>query len=253
VQNVANIKLIHHGSVAVVTLDRPHRRNALTSQVRSRLTELFTDFAGDERVTAVVLASTEQAFSAGQDLNEAKDYRPEEIVRWIGEHMDLYRAVLTCPKPVLAAIEGCCIGAGFQLALLSDLRIAGRSAFFAMPELDDAIPCILGVWTLYDVIGRGRTTEMVLTNRLVQAEEARDWGLVAEVCDHPTARAMELAELLASKPALALRMTKERLAVLALADAESLTTHAQLAHMRAFASGQPAQAMAEFLSNGRRR
>ncbi|HEY3479003.1 MAG TPA: enoyl-CoA hydratase-related protein, partial [Streptomyces sp.] len=120
-------------------------------------------------------------------------------------------------------------------------------------ELDDAIPCILGVWTLYDLIGRGRTTEMVLTNRFVHAAEARDWGLVAEVVEgDPTARALELADLLAGKPALAFRLTKARLEMLALEGAGSLAIHAQLAHTRAFASGEPARAMERFLAFGRR-
>jgi enoyl-CoA hydratase/carnithine racemase len=173
-------------------------------------------------------------------------------VQWIDEHMELYRAVLAFPKPVIAAVDGCCVGAGFQFALLCDLRVASDQAFFAMPELDDAIPCILGVWTLYDIIGRGRTTEMALTNRRVYADEARQWGLVAEVvAGDPTPRALELADLLASKPALALRLTKARLELLALQGSEELSVHAQLAHMRAFASGEPAKAMEQFLTHGR--
>ena len=239
--------------IGVFTLNRPHRRNALTRPVREGLAALLAELGADESIRAVVLGGREQAFSAGQDLTEAKDFQPEEISRWIDEHMALYRAVLAFPKPLVAAVEGCCVGAGFQLALLCDLRVAADGAFFAMPELDDAIPCILGVWTLYDLIGRGRTTEMVLTNRFVHAAEARDWGLVAEVVEgDPTARALELADLLAGKPALAFRLTKARLEMLALEGAGSLAIHAQLAHTRAFASGEPARAMERFLAFGRR-
>jgi enoyl-CoA hydratase/carnithine racemase len=249
----ATVEVRREKDIAVLTLNRPRRRNALTREVREGLTALLAQFAADDSVRAVVVASREQAFSAGQDLTEAKEFTPEEIVGWIDEHMALYRAVLAFPKPLVAAVDGCCVGAGFQFALLCDLRVAADTAFFAMPELDDAIPCILGVWTLYDIIGRGRTTEMVLTNRRVHAPEAREWGLVAEVVPgDPTPRALELADLLAGKPALALRLTKARLELLALAGAESLAVHAQLAHMRAFASGEPAKAMEQFLSYGRR-
>jgi enoyl-CoA hydratase len=247
------IEVRQEKSIAILTLDRPRRRNALTREVREGLRALLSDLAADGAVRAVVLASREKAFSAGQDLTEAKDFHPAEIIRWIDEHMELYRTVLAFPKPIVAAINGCCVGAGFQLALLCDLRVAANTAFFAMPELDDAIPCILGVWTLYDIIGRGRTTEIVLTNRHVYPAEAREWGLVAEVVDgDPTPRAAELADLLAGKPALALRLTKARLEALALQGAEELTMYAQLAHTRAFGSGEPAKAMERFLTVGRR-
>jgi enoyl-CoA hydratase len=249
---IATIDVHLEKGIAVLTLNRPRRRNALTSEVREGLRVLLDEFAADDGLRGVVLGSREQAFSAGQDLTEAKEFQPAQITAWIEEHMRLYQSVLAFPKPVIAAVDGCCVGAGFQLALLCDLRVAADTAFFAMPELDDAIPCILGVWTLYDVIGRGRTTEMVLTNRRVYAAEARDWGLVAEVVPgDPTGRAIELADRLAGKPALALRLTKARLELLAVRGANELTVHAQLAHMQAFASGQPAQAMEQFLTVGR--
>ena len=93
---------------------------------------------------------------------------------------------------------------------------------------------------------------MVLTNRRVGAAEAHQWGLVAEVvCGDLGQRAVELADRLAGKPALALRLTKARLELLALRGAEELSVHAQLAHMQAFASGEPARAMEQFLTVGR--
>ena len=80
-------------AIAVVTLNRPRRRNALTGEVRAELQELLTCYATDPQVRGVVLGSREQAFSAGQDLGEAKDFRPEQISGWIDEHMRLYRSV----------------------------------------------------------------------------------------------------------------------------------------------------------------
>src|SRR5207247_2475728 len=128
------------------------------------------------------------------------------------EHMSLYRAILSYPRPIVAAIDGCCVGAGFQTALLCDMRIGSTNSYFAMPELDDAIPCVLGVWTLWDVIGRARTTEMVLTNRRVDAPEAREWGLINQMVPlaELDATSRRVADQLAAKPALAFRLTKER-------------------------------------------
>ena len=236
-------------NVAILSLNRPSRRNALTRQARHDLTETLTSLARDTEIQAVVLASREAAFSAGQDLDEAKDFSPEHIGTWIDEHMILYRAILAYPRPILAAIDGCCVGAGLQMALLCDLRIGAPKSFFAMPELDDAIPCILGIWTLWDIIGRARTTEMVLTSRRVQAQEALAWGLLNQVVPPAVLlpKALELATQLASKPALAFRLTKDRVRLLTLQEAEALAVHAAYAHTVAFSSGQAQEAMQAFL------
>jgi enoyl-CoA hydratase/carnithine racemase len=239
--------------VVVVRLNRPERRNALTREARQELTAALLDLADATDVRALVLASREAGFSSGQDLAEAADFAPADIGAWIDEHMGLYRALLAYPRPLVAAIDGCCVGAGLQMALLCDLRLATPRSFVAMPEIDDAIPCILGVWTLWDVIGRARTTDMVLTNRHVHADEALDWGLISRVveADALTEAAVELARTLADKPALAFRLTKERLRVVTTEGADALALHAEHAHAIAFGSGQPKQAMREFLDHGR--
>jgi len=246
--NISRIK-----DAAVITVNRTNRRNALTSETRRELGELIRDLAEDASTRAIVLASGESAFSSGQDLSEARSFPVQVIPEWIKEHMDLYAAILRYPRPILAAVNGCCVGAGMQMALLCDLRVGSESAYFTMPELDDAIPCILGVWTLWDIIGRARTYEMVLTNRSVAAQEALHWGLLNRVVPvsvllHQT---VDTALYLADKPSLAFRLTKQRLADLALREADSLTTHAVAAHMQAFASGEPAEAMQAFLEHRR--
>lgn len=251
-QKVIELTLKKNG-IAVCSINRPNRRNALTRDARHYLADLIRDLGQQDKVRAIVLASPDKSFSSGQDLSEAKDFRPEYISEWIEEHMNLYRAILSYPRPILAAIDGCCVGAGFQMALLCDLRIGSTNSYFAMPELDDAIPCVLGVWTLWDVIGRARTTEMVLTNRQVGAPEALEWGLINQMVPpgELDATAQRLADQLAAKPALAFRLTKERLRTLMLDEEKALAVHASYAHTVAFASGEPRQAMQTFLE-GRR-
>jgi enoyl-CoA hydratase/carnithine racemase len=240
--------------IAVITLNRPRKRNALTREIREELTDQIERLTATETTRAIVLTSRESGFSAGQDLLEAKDFTIDHIPDWIHEHMNLYRTLLSYPRPLVAAVDGCCVGAGLQLALLCDLRVASSDAYFAMPEIDDAIPCILGIWTLWDLIGRGRTTEMVLTNRKVPADEAQEWGLVSKTVPGEILldSAFALARSLASKPALAYRLTKERLRLLSLEGSDALTVHAQYAHQVAFASGEPAIAMSEFLAGQRK-
>jgi enoyl-CoA hydratase/carnithine racemase len=247
------IEFENNAGIGVVRIDRPTLRNALSERARTELTGLMRTLASDKSVQGVVLASQSAAFSAGQDLNEAKDFSPERVASWIDEHMALYASMLTCSKPVVAAIDGCCVGAGLQLALLADIRIGSGEAFFIMPELDDGIPCILGIWTLWDVIGRGRTTEMVLSNRRVLADEAAQWGLLSQVVDASDllAQSVAIARHLASKPQLAFRLTKERLGMIMMREAEALTVHAKLAHTMAFASGDPRRAMNAFLQKER--
>jgi enoyl-CoA hydratase/carnithine racemase len=247
------LELSRQQDVAVITVNRTNRRNALTSETRRQLCALIDSLATDAATRAIVLASGNAAFSSGQDLSEAKDFPVEFIPVWIKEHMDLYASILRYPRPLLAAIDGCCVGAGLQMALLCDMRVGSESAYFMMPELDDAIPCILGVWTLWDIIGRARTYEMVLTNRAVHAHEALQWGILNHVVPGALLllRAIDTALFLASKPSLALKLTKERLADLALREADSLAKHAVAAHMEAFASGEPAAAMTAFLEHRR--
>jgi enoyl-CoA hydratase/carnithine racemase len=226
----------------------------LSSEIRRDLAGLINGFGQDASTRAVVLASRDCSFSSGQDLSEAKDFPVDFIPVWIREHMDLYKAILRYPGPIVAAVDGCCVGAGLQTALLCDLRIGSPSAYFAMPELDDAIPCILGVWTLWDIIGRSRTYEMALTNRPVPAHEAALWGILNQVVPSSPElllRAIDMAEYLSRKPQLAFRLTKERLADLTLRECESLAVHASYAHMQAFASGEPKLAMLAFLEHRR--
>ena len=239
--------------VVVLRINRSHRRNAMTSSVRADLTRALAGAGDDPDVSGVVVASSDAAFSAGQDLSESKEFAPLDVAPWIDEHMDLYRAALECPKPVIAAIDGCCVGAGMQLALMADLRIGTPGAFFAMPELDDAIPCILGTWALYDIIGRARTAEMVLTNRQVDADEALRWGLLNRVvsADAVLAEALALVGRLARKPFTAFSLTKRRLAAILLQGDRELATHAKFAHMAAFSTGEPMRAMEAFLNHGR--
>jgi len=236
--------------VQVVRLTRGQKRNALRRVERAQLVELLSDLSARRSTPPpVVLASRPEGFSSGQDLAEARDFKPDDIPGWIDEHVTLYRAILSYPSVVVAAVEGCCIGAGFQTALACDLRVAATTSYFGMPELDDGIPCILGTWLLDLVIGRSRTVELALTCRKVSAEEALQWGLVNVVAE-PEAllrRAHQCASQLALKSALALRLTKEWLAQHALAELNEVATFAKYGHGLAFASGEPRELMGRFL------
>jgi enoyl-CoA hydratase/carnithine racemase len=240
--------------VAVVTLDREDKLNALAHQTRAELAEALSELGAETGVRAIVLkGSGNRAFCAGADLNESKTFAGDDVTDWIDSYDDLYSAVLDCDAPTVAAIDGYAVGSGLQLALLCDLRVATYRARLGMPEIDDAVPCITGTWTLYDLVGRARTTELILTGRLVNADEALAWGLVNAVVpeDELMDEAMALASTLARKPRTAIRLNKERLRTLLRRDHEDTISFAKAAHAHAYGTGEPQEAMAHFLA-GRR-
>ena len=244
----------HADGVVEVVINRPQRLNALSTQVKNELVHFFRGANAAADVAAIVLTGGgERAFAAGQDLSEAKDYTPDLIAGWIDSFHHLYSAVLECEKPTVAAVNGYAVGAGFQLLMLCDIRLAADHARFGMPEVDDAIPCITGTWTLYNTIGHARTADLVLTGRMIDAEQALSWGLVKEVVERSAlrARAVELATDLARKPAVAVRLNKARLRWLLERERDSAEEFAKVAHAEAYGTGLPQQKMADFLARRR--
>ena len=177
----------------------------------------------------------------------------EAAESWVEEWAAVYRVVLNLGTPTIAALNGYAVGAGLQTALVCDLRVASRTAQAGMPEINDAIPCITGSWALAGLIGDARITDLVLTGRLIGADEMLSWGLVSEVVepDALLGRASELAEQLARSDALTLRLNKEWLRRERLDRLPAAVQAARAGHRQAFDSGAPAAAMTKFLSRTR--
>jgi enoyl-CoA hydratase/carnithine racemase len=242
------------GGTLEVVINRPERLNALSANVKHELARVFKYADADDSISSVLLTGAgDRAFAAGQDLSEAKEFSPEAIDGWIDSFHELYSAVVECSKPTVAAVNGYAIGAGFQLALLCDLRIASDHARFGMLEVDDGIPCITGTWTLYDSIGHARTADLILTGRVLTAGEALAWGVVSDVVEFPrlleSARA--LAARLGAKPSVAVRLNKERLRQLIYRERGSAESFAREAHAQAYRTGVPQQKMGDFLARRR--
>lgn len=244
----------HKGGVFEVMINRERRLNALSQRVKDELVDFFHRAETSTEVASVVLTGAgARAFAAGQDLQEAKAFTPDQIDSWIDSFHELYSAVIDCRVPTIAAINGYAVGAGFQLAMLCDLRIASDLARFGMPEIDDAIPCITGLWTLYDSIGHSRTSDLILTGRMIDANEAHEWGVVREVVGPGVLRerAVALATEMAKKPAIAVQLNKARLRMLLERERLAAEEFAKTAHRLAYESGLPQKRMAEFLEGGR--
>ncbi|MFC4113222.1 enoyl-CoA hydratase/isomerase family protein [Nonomuraea zeae] len=246
------VLLDREGPVAVITLNRPEKLNAWTAEMRERLMELLREAGSDPEVGAVVLTGAGRAFCAGQDLGETATIDPDDHAAsdaWIDGFDRLYRAVLDLDKPTVAAVNGVAAGSGFQFALLADLRIGHAGARMGQPEVLSGIPSITGIWAMWHILGRARTTEFALTGRLVDGDEAARLGLLTRLVpqEEVLAAAVAQAKELAALPAGAVALTKGRLREL---EREALTdavAAAKTVHAAAYASGEPQREMARFL------
>jgi enoyl-CoA hydratase/carnithine racemase len=185
-----------HGPAAVLTIDRPERRNAIDGPTAQALLDGFERFkADDDAHVLIVTGAGGVAFCAGADLKAIDTLDPDAP----GGPLGFTR--LHSPKPTIAAIDGWCMAGGFELALWCDLRIASQKSVFAFAERRWGVPLIDGgTQRLPKIIGQGRALELVLTGRHVRADEAREIGLVNEIADDPLHRALALAEELAGFP-----------------------------------------------------
>ncbi|MBA2240445.1 MAG: enoyl-CoA hydratase/isomerase family protein, partial [Solirubrobacterales bacterium] len=201
-----SVRYERSGPAAVLTIDRPERRNAVDPSTAEGLREGLERFEADPEARALILTGAgDQAFCAGADLKAISGELDEASLRaWAlnsGGPLGLTR--LTPSKPTIAALRGWCLAGGLELALWCDLRIAGRSCRLGFTERRFGVPLIDGgTQRLPRVIGMGRALEMILTGRLVDASEAHAWGLVNELVDDERVleRALELAESLAAVP-----------------------------------------------------
>lgn len=219
--------------------------------MRQRLIEALQDLDLSTKTRAVILTGAgDRAFSAGQDLTEARGFGGDQARSWVEEWAAVYRAMLGLRTPLVAALNGYAVGAGFQVALMCDVRIAAATARVGMPEVDDAIPCVTGSWSLAGLLGRGQIADLVLTGRMLDADDMLAWGVVSQVVapeDLVTA-AEGLAATLAVKDALAVALDKEWLRRDLLTRLPEAVEAAKSAHAAAFANGQPKKAMSDFLA-----
>jgi enoyl-CoA hydratase/carnithine racemase len=210
------IRVRREGEVSVVTLARPEKLNALSTEVERRLADALDD-AEVSSSRAVVIEGAGRAFSAGADVNEMRDQTTDAVLEYYRTTGGLYERLASMPQPTIAAIHGYCLGGGFELALACDLRVAARSAVFGLPEIELGIlPSSGGTTRLVRALGAARATELVLCRRRFGAEEAFRLGVVSEIVDHDvTSRALELGRDLASLPAVAVEVTKQAIAAVA--------------------------------------
>src|ERR671913_1054507 len=182
--------------VAVITINRPQKLNALNIQTRAEGAAALDELRDDDEVRVVVVTGAgEKAFVAGADIAEFEG-RTAVTQREVMLGRSLFTAVDTFPKPVIAMINGFCLGGGCELAMSCDLRIASERARFGQPEINlGIIPGGGGTQRLARLVGESKAMEMILTGEMIDAQNALTLGLVNRVVPHEEleARTMELA------------------------------------------------------------
>lgn len=206
-----NVRVATANGVATVTLDRPDKMNALSEEMYADLTRIFSDLGADQAVRAVVLTGAGRAFCSGSDVGGMEKTDPASNRTRMKRRHAMIRNLVNIEKPVLAAVNGACVGIGFSIALACDLVIASQSAKFSQVfKKIGLVPDGGSIFFLVQHLGLARAKELVYTARMLPAEEAHDWGIVtkvvpdAELADAVQAFARELAD----SPTYALGLAK---------------------------------------------
>jgi enoyl-CoA hydratase/carnithine racemase len=196
--------------VALVTLQRPEKRNALSIDLRLELSDAFEHLGGNEGVGCIVLTGAGTAFCAGMDVTQFGG-DTENRRRLVETSTAAFEAVGSCPRPVIAAVNGPALAGGFALALLCDLRIAAEPATFGFPELPRGIPPSYA--SARAALPLALAAEVTLTGRVFDAAEALRMGIVNEVVPEGESvdRALEVAAGIAAAPRPATLETKRRI------------------------------------------
>jgi len=200
------------GAVAILTLNRPEKRNALNGQLRCAFLGALDEIGRDAAIRVVVITGAgDKAFVAGADIAEFEGRSPVDQYR-VMKAPSIFDALERFPKPVIAAVNGFCLGGGMELALACDIRIASTGAKFGQPEVNlGIIPGGGGTQRLPRIVGMGAALRLILSGDIIDATEAHRLGLVEELVapEQLMTRAIALAETIASKSPVAVMAAKE--------------------------------------------
>ena len=196
--------------IALLRMNRPDSMNALSTAVRDEICDHFETVNKDPDVRVIIITGNDKVFIAGADLKEMASRNTIEWTRTDARRM--WRIIGACPKPIISAVNGFALGGGCELAMSSDIIVAGEGAQFGQPEIRvGIIPGGGGTQRLVRAVGKYRANLMLLTGDMVSSARALEMGLVSEVVldEKVEGRALELARKITRMPPLAIKLTKE--------------------------------------------
>lgn len=186
--NYENLLIAIENKIALVTLNRPAKLNALNKETLAELHTAFTDLENNEAVQVIILTgSGEKAFVAGADIAEFANFSTQEGMQLAANgHQKVFDHIENLKKPVIAAVNGFALGGGLELAMACHFRVASDNAKMGLPEVTlGLIPGYGGTQRLPQLVGKGRAMEMILTATMITAAEAKEYGLVNHVVPQP--------------------------------------------------------------------
>jgi enoyl-CoA hydratase len=197
-------------AVGVVTLDRPKQLNALAGPLMRELVEALESHDADPAVRAIVITGGPTVFAAGADIKEMSEATPVDML--VRNNIGLFDRIKKITKPLIAAVAGYALGGGCELAMLCDIIVAGENARFGQPEINiGLIPGAGGTQRLTRALGKSVAMDLILTGRMIGAEEALQRGLVSRVVPQELIleEAMRLGNEIAQRAPIAVRLAKE--------------------------------------------
>jgi enoyl-CoA hydratase/carnithine racemase len=206
-----NICLAIEGNIAILTLNRPQRRNALSLSLMQEMIACLGEIGADRRIRAVILAAAGKVFSSGHDLSEMVGRDINEYRRLFDVCTELMTRLQSIPQPVIAEVQGIATAAGCQLVATCDLAIAAEEAQFATPGVKIGLFCTTPMVALSRAVGRKRALQMLLTGEMIDAHHAAEWGLINQVAPAAELQAetRKLAARIASASDLVVALGKQ--------------------------------------------
>ena len=246
----STLQVTQRDGVAVLTLDNPDKRNAMTPELTDEFPRAIESVRHDPDVRALVVTNTGGVFCAGGDLRTLETqlgWTPEENRRFMGDFYRAYLSVLKVDVPTIAALNGHAIGAGLAMALGCDLRFASERARFGVTFLNLGLHPGMGTTHLLPrTVGYANAADLIFTARMIDAAEALRIGLVSRVLppDGLLDEALGVAREIAAKPASGMRMAKRAIVQEKLAGLEAALDHEATAQMSSYASAEMREAIA---------
>ena len=247
---MGNILVEKKGKIGIITVNRPEQLNSMNSATRSEMTQSFEDMETDSDVSVVILTGApSKAFIAGADIKEfaEMDLRTREEMN---EDWRVNKVISEMTKPVIAMINGFCLGGGLEIAMACDLRISSEKSKLGQPEINiGIIPGAGGTQRLTRLIGEGRAMEMILTGRMITAKEAHQYGIVNFVFDSDELeiKTLEIANTIADKSPYAIERAKKCVRAVAEMSLEKGLEYEQDMFIECFRSEDGKEGIAAFI------
>ena len=237
-------------NIGIITLNRENVLNAWNKEMRIKICKIFKKIKKDKKIKAVILTGAgKKAFCAGQDLNELKNFKTNQVNGWIDEFKKVYTAIRSAEIPTISCINGVAVGSGFQLILLTDIRISHQNTKFGQVEINSGITSITGAWIIQKVLGLSKSIELCLTGKLVNGREAFDIGIIHHLTTQKNVMklSLKIAKELSQKPYHAMRLTKKRIWELFKKEMDETFKSAKKYHKISFKQGEPQKTTKNFL------